>query len=45
MRRVVVEMQVLVADVRHPIQVAEDAVGEPCPQAPSSTGRITTSEK
>ena len=27
-RRIVVEMQVLVAGVRHPIEVAEDAVGE-----------------
>ena len=28
MRRVVVELQVLVADVRHPFEMAEDAVGK-----------------
>jgi hypothetical protein len=30
-RRVVVEVQVLVAHVRHPVEVTEDAVGEAVP--------------
>ncbi len=35
MRRIVVEVQILVADIRHPIEMAENAIGEtvsPCAQ-------------